>query len=193
MTNGSNRQTPNRNPQRNPQQPSGILARWYATPLDQPQAEALRERAEQRRSHAVKRSPERGAISRTAILMEAIANFWLTGEISAQLNSPALPLQRSIHGRILAQTIRGQLLISRQLAGGLEDLKQSFTLAAPLLKADDYFLLMERYRRFEALTLTKKPQAGKTENELLNLGGVIKKLRQGISNKIKHDPTDLYG
>lgn len=185
MTDGSNQQTPKQAP--------GILARWYATPLDQPQAEALRERAEQRRSSAVKRSPERGTISRTAILMEAIANFWLTGEIASQLNSPASPLQNSIHGRILAQTIRGQLLISRQLAGGLEELKQSFKLATPLLKADDYFLLMERYKRFEALPQTEQPQAGKTEKELLNLGGVIQKLRKGITTRIKHDPTDLYG
>lgn len=193
MTNGSNRQTPNRNPQRNPHKLPGILARWYATPLDQPQAETLRQCAEQRRSQAVKRSPERGAISRTAILMEAIANFWLTGEISAQLNSPASPLQRSMHGRILAQTIRGQLLMSRQLAGGLEVLKQSFKLATPLLKADDYFLLMERYKGFEALPQTEQPHAGKTESELLNLGGVIRKLRKGVTTKIKHDPTDLYG
>ena len=187
--NGSNQQTPLRNPQQAP----GILARWYATPLDQQQAEALLLRAEQRRSHTIKRSPERGAVSRTAILMEAIANFWLTGEIAAQLDSPASPLKKSIHGRILAQTIRGQLLISRQLAGGLEDLKQSFKLAAPLLKADDYFLLMERYKSFEALPQTEKPQAGKTESKLINLGGVIRKLRQGTSGKIKHDPTDLYG
>ncbi len=185
MDNGSNRQ--------HSKQPPGILARWYATPLDQPQAEALLQQAAQRRSRAITQSPERGAISRTAILMEAIANFWLTGEIAAQLKSPSSPLQRSMHGRILAQTIRGQLLISRQLAGGLEDLKQSFKLAAPLLKADDYFLLMERYKSFEALPQTEKPQAGKTENELLNVGGVIRKLSKGVTTKIKHDPTDLYG
>ncbi|HEA25493.1 MAG TPA: hypothetical protein ENH92_00065 [Ectothiorhodospiraceae bacterium] len=185
MDNGSNRQ--------HSKQPPGILARWYATPLDQPQAEALLQQAAQRRSRAITQSPERGAISRTAILMEAIANFWLTGEIAAQLKSPSSPLQRSMHGRILAQTIRGQLLISRQLAGGLEDLKQSFKLAAPLLKADDYFLLMERYKSFEALPQTEKPQAGITENELLNVGGVIRKLSKGVTTKIKHDPTDLYG
>lgn len=179
--------------QQNPQQTPGILARWYATPLDQQQAEALLQCAEQRRSRAIKQSPESGTISRTAILMEAIANFWLTGEISAQLKSPSSPLQRSIHGKILAQTIRGQLLISRQLAGGLEDLKQSIKLAAPLLKADDYFLVMERYKSLEALPQTEKPQAGKTENELLNLGGVIQQLRKGITTRIKHDPTDIYG
>jgi len=179
--------------QQNPQQAPGILARWYATPLDQQQAEALLQRAEQHRSRAIKQSPESGTISRTAIIMESIANFWLTGEISAQLKSPSSPLQRSIHGKILAQTIRGQLLISQQLVGGLEDLKQSFKLAAPLLKADDYFLLMERYKSFEALPQTEKPQAGKTENELLNLSGVIRKLRKGITTKSKHDSTDLYG
>lgn len=171
----------------------GILARWYATPLNLQQAEALKKRAEKRRRDAIKRSPERDAISRTAILMEAIANFWITGDISPQLDSITSPLQKSIHGKILAQTIKGQLLVSNQLAGGLDDLKLSFKLAAPLLKANDYFLLMERYKSFEGLPLTEKPQSAKTENELLNLGGVIKKLRQGISIKIKHDPTDLYG
>ena len=175
------------------QQTLGILARWYATPLDQQQAEALRQHAVQRRSRAIKRSPERGGISRTAILMEAIANFWLTGKLSAQLDSATSPLQKSIHGRILAQTIRGQLLISRQIAGGLEALKLSFKLAAPLLKADDYFLLMARYKHFEGLPLTAKAQSGKSEGELRNLGGVIKKLRRGLVNKLKHDPTDIYG
>ncbi|MCW8982946.1 MAG: hypothetical protein OQK13_02780, partial [Gammaproteobacteria bacterium] len=58
----------------NTEQPNpGILARWYATPLDQQQAEALKQQAAHRRSQAIKRSPERGGISRTAILMEAIA------------------------------------------------------------------------------------------------------------------------
>lgn len=171
----------------------GILARWYATPLDQQQAEAFIQQAARRRSSAIKRSPEQGGISRMAILMEAIGEFWLTGEISSQLTPSNSALQKSIHGRILAQTIRGQLLISRQIEGGLDDLKQSFKLAAPLLKADDYFLLMERYKSFEGLPLAAKAQPGKTENELVNLGGVIKKLRQGITNKIKHDPTDLYG
>ncbi|MDH3355723.1 MAG: hypothetical protein OEL79_10975 [Chromatiales bacterium] len=171
----------------------GILARWYASPLDPQQAEELKKSAVLRRKQAITRSPERGAISRTAILMEAVADFWLTGELSSQLDSPSSPLQKSSHGKILAQTIRGQLLISRQIEGGLADLKESFKLAAPLLKADDYFLLMERYKHFETLPLTKNAQSVKTEYELLNLGGVIKKLRQGISSKLKHDPTDIYG
>jgi hypothetical protein len=171
----------------------GILARWYANPLNQLQAEALKNSAQKRRQRALKRSPERGGVSRTAILMEAIADFWLTGELSAQLASPASPLQRSAHGQILAQTIRGQLLISRQIFGGMEELRQSFKVAAPLLKAADYFLLMERYKNFEALPLTENPQRGKSVSELFNLGGVIQKLSQGTVNKMKHDPTDLYG
>jgi len=167
----------------------GILARWYATPLDQQQAGDLKEQAEARQQQAIKK----GRTSRVAILMEAVSHFWLSGEILHQLDSSTSPLRKSIHGKLLAQTISGQLLMSRQLSGGFERLQKSFKLAASLLKADDYFLLMERYKNLENIPLSKTAQNPKSLEELLNLGGVIEKLQDCKSKKIVHDPGDLYG
>ena len=166
-----------------------ILSSWYATPLNHNQATDLIKQATVRRLRAVKGGRE----SHVSFFMEGIASFWLDDALPPKFEYPNPILHHSIHGRALLFTIVGQLLISRQMEGALSYLNESFKLATPLLKAEDYFLLMERYKAFESIPLFESPKSGKTLDELLNLGGVIKKLRHGITNEIKHNPTDIYG
>lgn len=149
-----------------------LLARWYATPLDRDAAVALLRAAQQREAMRVRR----GKSCYTCRLQRMIAHYWLGKEIDEELRALQLRLRNTAHGRILAELIYGQLLMSQRRTGAMTALDHAFHTARHLLTPADYFVLFKRHGLLSHLPLGTQPQQPLSLAELLTTAVVIERL-----------------
>lgn len=149
-----------------------MLARWYATPLDRNAANALLHTAQQREAVRVRR----GKSCYTCRLQRMIAHFWLGKEIDEEFRALQQRLRLTAHGRILAELIYGQLLMSQRRNGAMAALDRAFHSAHHLLTPSDYFVLFKRHGLLRRLPLGAQPQPSLSLADLLTTATVIERL-----------------
>lgn len=169
----------------------GILARWYAEPLNLDEAEQLL-------SLNVKREQERLKRHGSPLIsphIKLIALHWLGEPIEGHYHHLISRKGKSIHAEILKPLIYGQLLMSREQNGAIGYLDQAFAQARLLLRPEDYFTMMKRHQLLKQLPLGSGNAAGKTLEALLATAGVIERMKESNGERLRfrHDPNDTYG
>jgi len=148
------------------------LSRWYATPLDRDSAETLLRTAQQREAIRIRR----GKSCYTCRLQRMIAHYWLGKEIDEEFHALQHRLRNTAHGRILAELIYGQLLMSKRRPGAMAALNNAFHHARHLLIPADYFALFKRHDLLHKLPLGSELQKGLSLEELLTTAAVIERM-----------------
>lgn len=151
---------------------NGVLARWYATPLDHDTARALLDHAQQREALRVRH----GKSCYTCRLQRMIAHYWLGKEVDEEFRALTQRLHNTAHGRILAELIYGQLLMSQRRNGAMAALDHAFYAARHLLTPSDYFVLLKRNNLLRRLPLATEGQKGLFLDELLTTSAVIERM-----------------
>ena len=154
---------------KNRQHPTSLLGRWYATPLTREEASALLADAEARRSERLRQ----GRPCRVCRLQQMVAHFWLGKEIDEEFRALQQRLHNTAHGRILAELIYGQLLMSQRRSGALASLDHAFHIARNLLAPSDYFVLFKRHNLLRQLPLGTAIEKGQSLEELLTTAAVV--------------------
>lgn len=149
-----------------------LLARWYATPLDRDAAAELLHRAQQREALRVRR----GKSCYTCRLQRMVAHYWLGKEIDEEFHALTQRLRNTAHGRILAELIYGQLLMSQRRNGAMAALDHAFHAACHLLTPSDYFVLFKRHNLLRRLPLGTEGQKRLSLEALLTTAAVIKRM-----------------
>ncbi len=169
----------------------GILARWYAEPLNHDEAQALLSLCVEREQRLLKRSG-RPTLSP---LLKLIALHWLDEPTEAHYQHLLSRQEKSVHAEILKPLIYGQLLMSRQKNGAISYLDEAFTQARLLLRPEDYFAVMKRHQLLKQLPLGGSDSAGLRLDALLATAGVIERMKEGNGERpgFWHDPNDTYG
>lgn len=169
----------------------GILARWYAEPLSQNEAEQLLSLSIKREQELLKCSA-RPALSP---LLKLIAFHWLGESTKAHYQHLLSRREKSIHADILKPLIYGQLLMSRQKEGAMDYLDEAFGQAQLLLRPEDYFSVMNRHQLLKQLPLGGGNNAGLALDALLATAGVIGRMKEGNGERpgFWYDPNDTYG
>lgn len=150
----------------------GLLARWYATPLDRDAAVSLLHVAQKREALRVRR----GKSCYTCRLQRMTAHYWLGKEIDEEYQALQLQLRHTAHGRILAELIYGQLLMSQRRGGAMAALDNAFNNARHLLAPRDYFELFKRHGLLRRLPLGAATQSSFSLADLLTTAAVIERL-----------------
>ncbi len=148
------------------------LSFWYATPLDRDTAETLLRSAQQREAIRIRH----GKSCYTCRLQRMIAHFWLGKEIDEEFHALQHRLRRTAHGRIFAELVYGQLLMSQRRSGAMAALDQAFHAARHLLTPGDYFVLFNRHNLLRRLPLGIEAQKGLFLEELLTTSAVIERM-----------------
>lgn len=172
-----------------PEAAIGPLGRWYAKPQSAQEAARLLDRAEQRLRSAARR----GVSCITCRLAIMIAHFWLGQSIETDYQSLLSMRPGSAHARVFVSLIHGQLLMSRQLSGAMEQLDSAFEQATALFHPDDYFLVWKRHQILRSLPLSTTPHPAEPLPELLRLALVIERLKGTGRRPYTHDRNDTYG
>ncbi len=162
---------------------SALLAHWFATPLDRDAAAALLYTAHQREAVRVRR----GKSCYTCRLQRMIAHYWLGKEIDEEFRTLQLRLRGTPHGRILAELIYGQLLMSQRRPGAMQALNNAFHNARNLLSPSDYFVLFKRHTLLGKLPLGIEGQKGLSLEELLTTAAVIERMTDARRTAGKRD------
>lgn len=163
------------------------LGAWYADPMGPDQADTLLRQVQQAQHSAHRRRTSCSACP----FHELIARFWLgrsTDALYEQLMIDGHPPRR----RALAELVRGQLLMSRRLAGAMERLRNGFFLAAPQLPAVEYFQILKRHDLLALLPLSSRPAPPQPLEALLREARVIR-LLQGRPGGSPGDRGDTIG
>jgi hypothetical protein len=168
------------------------LAGWFAEPLTAQQAADGLARIRQ-----LTRSTVSGEQSRSAAqVAEMIVRYWLGHDIAAAYQNTLAPLRRR-HERALLKLCYGQLLLARKVDSAWQYLDSGFELAANILQAEEYFLVLKRHQLLRALALSAKPSSPMRLNELLDEAEVIRRLTGGRGGTHRlpvgpthHDTTD---
>ena len=175
----------------NETKPLGILARWYAEPLNRDEAELLLALSRKREQELLKRhgSPL------LSPLLKLIALHWLGEPTEGHYHHLLSRKEKSVHAEILKPLIYGQLLMSRQQHSAMEYLDLAFAQARLLLRPEDYFAVMKRHQLLKQLPLGKSDSASLTLEALLATAGVIERMKEGNGERpgFTHDPNDTYG
>lgn len=153
-----------------------LLARWYAMPLDRDAARALLDLAQQREALRVRR----GKSCYTSRLQQMVAHFWLGKEIDDEFHALQLLMHNTAHGRILAELIYGQLLMSQRRSGAMAALDHAFYSARHLLTPGDYFVLFNRHGRLRLLPIGAQPLQPLSLTDLLTTASVIERLTASL-------------
>jgi hypothetical protein len=168
------------------------LAAWFADPLTAQQAADGLSRIRQLTRSRVSDGPERPAVQAA----EMIARYWLGYDVVAAYQNTLAPLRRH-HDRALLKLCYGQLLMARKVDSAWQHLDSAFELAANILQAEEYFLVLKRHQLLRALALSAKPSSPMRLDELLNEAEVIQRLtgaRGGTHRspvgRTHHDTTD---
>ncbi len=169
----------------------GILARWYAEPLNREQAEALIRQCESRQQALLKRHGR----SHLSPLLKLIALHWLGEPVAGHYHHLRSKQEKSIHVEILKPLIYGQLLMSRRQEGATLYLDEAFERARLLLRPDDYFAVVNRQKLLKELPVGGAADNGETLDTLLTTAGVIEQMKQSQGGRpgYSRDPNDLYG
>ena len=169
---------------------AGWLGRWYAEPLVPERARSLLEQA-QRIMHRGQRSGHHCITGRLQIL---IARYWLDAAVQRYDYDMAVRAGfRNRRARALAELIYGQLLLSRKLTGAFEHLSAGFSLAGPMMAAEDYLNVRRRHALLRRLELASTPASPHSLDALLVEAAVIVKLEGRSMPRFTHDPCDTSG
>ena len=169
----------------------GILARWYAEPLNKEQAEALLILSREREQQQLKRQGK----PILSPLLKIIALHWLDEPIESYYQHLLSRREKSKHAQILKPLIYGQLLMSRQQYGAMEYLNEAFAQARLLLRPEDYFAVMKRHQLLKQLPLSGDDTVGHALEALLRTAAVIERMKESHGERpvFSHDPNDTYG
>jgi hypothetical protein len=116
-------------------------------------------------------------------LGEMICRYWAGREIEADyLNLSAL--YRGEREQATLELVSGQLLIARRLRGAWHHLDRGFGLAARLLGAEDYFVVLGRHELLRQLPLFPKPSPPAGLDALLCEARVIARLRGNAPRRL---------
>ena len=156
----------------------GLLARWYADPIEEAAARALLTRGD----------------GCTHSLARMAAHAALGEPFEGDHHCAAAPCGRSAHGRALRELLYGQLLVARRLRTGLDHLESGFQLTASLLASHDYFTVSERHALLRWLPLGNQPKPPQPLQALLTEAAVVRRLRQSIEPRLlSPDQRDIIG
>lgn len=169
----------------------GILARWYAEPLNHNDAQALLE-VSQRREQALLKRHGRSYLSP---LLKLVALHWLGERTDEYYHYLTSQHSGSTHLQILKPLLYGQLLMSRRLDGAMQYLDEAFLHARLLLRPDDYFTLMKRHQVLKRIPLSDKGARPESLTELLTTASVIERMQDNPEKRkgFWYDPNDTYG
>jgi hypothetical protein len=125
-----------------------------------------------------------------------IVRYWLGYDIAAAYQNTLAPLRRR-HDRALLKLCYGQLLMARKVETAWQHLDSGFELAANILQAEEYFLVLKRHQLLHALALSATPSSPMRLDELLNEAEVIQRITgaRGGTHRLTvgqshHDTTD---
>lgn len=165
------------------------LAAWYATPLTEPQAQALQSQARLRLQHVM----TCGASLLAPRLADVIAGFWLGRDISHDYRSLMATLPEP--QRALVELVYGQLLMSCKRSGALVHLERGFELATAVLAPAAYFVLLRRHSLLRHLVLTPVGAPPQTLSDLLQEARVIARMNagRGIARGADNSHEDTLG
>ncbi len=100
---------------------------------------------------------------------------------------------RNRRARALAELVYGQLLLSRKLTGAFDHLGAGFSLAGPMMMAEDYLNVRRRHALLRRLELASTPASPHSLDALLVEAAVIVKLEGRSMPRFTHDPCDTSG
>lgn len=167
----------------------GLLARWYAAPLDEAAARRLLVAADARSQSRLRR----GQPCRVCSLMRLAARHWLGAPTDADYAALRVKLAGSAHGRLLLDTLYGQLLMAERRPGAFEHLQHAFTAAHHLLKPGDYFTLLHRLDTLRHLPPTTEAVPPASLEQLLTTALVVRRLSPVRPSPPAGDPGDMHG
>lgn len=167
----------------NHQHPTSLLGRWYATPLTREEASTLLAAAEARRTERLRH----GRSCRVCLLQQMVAHFWLGKEIDEEFRALHQRLHKTAHGRILAELIYGQLLMSQRRSGALAPLDRAFHAARNLFAPSDYFVLFKRHNLLRQLPLGTEIEKGQSLEELLTTAAVVERMTHAQRGGVRKD------
>lgn len=160
-----------------------LLGRWYGDPLDRETAERLLAYAQQRQTQRLRA----GRSCYTCRLQQLIAHYWLGKEIDEEFHALQQRLHNTAHGRILAELIYGQLLMSQRRSGALAPLDHAFHTARNLLTPSDYFVLFKRHHLLRKLPLGTEIAKGQSLGELLTTAAVVERMTNALRTAGRRD------
>jgi hypothetical protein len=150
------------------------LSDWYGDPIDAAFAKALLERTERRlRSRLC-----HGGRCFPLHVLRMICRHWLQSDNTLEYRQ-LFALACDDGERALVELVYGQLLSSGMRLSARDHLARGFALAARLLDAADYFVLLRRHELLEYLPLSETPAVAQDLESLLRQAGVIRRLRIG--------------
>lgn len=166
------------------------LSDWFALPLSVEQAQCLSDMARR----GLQQGLVQGVPRFQSQLMLAIGRYWLSSGERAELDNLAV-VARGVEQQALVALVTGQLLVSSRRPGGRLALERGFQLAAPLLSAEGYLMLMKRHALLASLGETERTQPPLSLAELVLEAQVIQCLRKGQrqlpdSRNDHHDTLD---
>ena len=148
------------------------LAAWMADPVDVETALCTLDKLQDRM--------RAGNLDEQAVftlrLGEIIARFWAGKDIEAGYKN-LLALLNGTRQESLLELCVGQLLLARKLSSAWPHLERGFQLAAHLLEAEDYFLVMKRHELLRQLSLSHVGMEAVDLATLLTEARVIASLR----------------
>jgi hypothetical protein len=148
------------------------LADWFAEPLPVARARTSLV-ALGRRTGAGSGGPGRAFGVRLA---EMVCRYWAGLDTEADYRNLSA-LYRRPRQRAVLELVSGQLLIACRLQGAWGHLDRGFSLAARLLAAEDYFVVLRRHELLRQLPLFPSPARPATLEDLLSEARIIARLR----------------
>jgi hypothetical protein len=165
-----------------------VLSNWYGDPIDAASAKALLERTERRlRSRLC-----HGGRCFPLHVLRMICRHWLQSDSALEYRQVSA-LACDDGERALVELVYGQLLISGRRLSARDYLARGFALAARLLDAADYFVLLRRHELLEFLPLSETPAVAQDLDSLLRQAGVIRRLRIGERRHRGNPHQDTLG
>jgi hypothetical protein len=151
-----------------------LLGRWFARPLGTGAAQRLLDAAEAR----AERRRRRGVSCHTCRLQRIAALFWLGRAFEDEAEWLATQVSGTAHGRVLLDTLLGQLLLARRQADALPHLERAFDAGRALLAPGDYFRVLARLALWRRLPPLTQPAPAFGLEQLLATAGVIDRLQR---------------
>ena len=168
------------------------LASWFADPLTRQQAAVWLARIRRRTGSAL--SDDQARLGLKAA--ELIVRYWHGDNIDAVLGT-TLALFRQRRERALLKFCYGQLLIARKVDKAWRYLDSGFDLAAHILEAEDYFIVLKRHALLRVLALSPGPSKPMRLDDLLTEAEVIQRItaagggtRRSTRGPLHYDTTD---
>jgi hypothetical protein len=154
------------------------LAAWLAEPLPAAQARAALAVLGRRPAGG----PDGPGKAFGVHLGEMICRYWAGHDIEADYRNLSA-LYRGEREQATLELVSGQLLIARRLRGALHHLDRGFALAARLLGAEDYFVVLGRHELLRQLPLFTTPSPPAGLDALLCEARVIARLRGNVPRR----------